>query len=169
MLKIRKLQKKDIKTIIKIMSDFPNAYSEEYISSVKRGSIKWMLSYILSCGNIFDSRSFVLLFDNKVIGHIAYMKDTRSFEGKVYELRALSIDKEFQNKGYGKKLIKYIENKLKKIKAEIIWMQTGGKNKILYYEKLGYKLLCKWENYWGDGKSRYIMLKNLKHAMAKSK
>ncbi len=169
MLKIRKLQKKDIKEIIKIMTGFPDAYSKDYISSTRRGSIKWILSYILSCDDIFNSESFVLLSNDKIIGHIAYMKDIRSFEGKVYELRALAIDKEFQGKGYGKRLIKYIENELRKIKTEIICMQTGGKDEDLYYEKLGYKLLCEWENYWGDGKSRYVMLKNLKYATAKSR
>lgn len=127
----------------------------------KRGGIQWLLNYALSSKDIFDVRNFVLEVDNKIIGHIAYIKDVRCFEGGIYELCALVVDKSHQGKDYGKQLIRHTETELKKINARIAWMQTGEKNKIDYYKKLGYKLIAEWKNYWGINKHRYVMSRSL--------
>ncbi len=160
MLKIRKLQKKDIKSIVGMMFEFPLAYPSNYINSKKRGSIRWFLAYALRSKDKFDIGSFVLEMDHKVIGHIAYFKDDRVFSGGVYEMRALIVDKKYQGKGYGKKLIEYLEEELKKIKARIIWLQTE-KEEADYYKKLGYKLIAVYKNYWGIGKDRFVLGRNL--------
>ena len=159
MVKIRKLQKKDIKAITQMMLEFSDSYPKDYVNSKNRGSIKWLLQYALVSKDKFDVGSFVLELNGKVIGHIAYYKDERSFEGLVYELRALVIDKNYQNKGFGTKLIKYLEKELKKLKARIIWLQTGKKS--VYYKKLGYKLVAIYRNYWAKNKDRYVMARQL--------
>ena len=158
-LKIRKLRKKDIKAIAGIMLEFPGAYPTDYINSKKRGSIRWLLEYALRGKDKFDVGSFVLEANGRVVGHIAYFKDDRAFAGGVYEMRALIVDKEYQGKGCGKKLIKYLEGELKKIKARIIWMQT--EEEASFYEKLGYKMIAIYKNYWGKGRDRYILGRNL--------
>lgn len=160
MLKIRKLQKKDIKSVIGIMLEFPLAYPSNYINSKKRGSIRWLLEYALRSKDKFDIGSFVLEIDNKVVGHIAYFKDDRAFSGGVYEMRALIVDKKHQGKGCGKKLIESLEEELKKIKTRIIWLQTE-KEEVSFYKKVDYKLIAVYKNYWGKGRDRYVFSRDL--------
>jgi GNAT superfamily N-acetyltransferase len=158
---IRDLQKEDISTIIKIMFEFPATYPEDYVNSNKRGSIRWLLNYLLHPEDIYDGGSFVLEVDNKIVGHAAYLKDTRCFEGGVYELRALVVDKKYQNRGYSEKLIKHLESELKKISGRSVWLQTGRKDITSYYKSMGYKSIGKYPNYWGPAKHRYILSKVL--------
>lgn len=160
MLKIRKLQQKDIKTILGIMKEFPESYPSYYVNSLKRGGVKWLLNYAFRVKDIFDAQSFVLETGGKAIGHINYYKDVRSFEGMVYELKALIIDKKYQGKGYGAKLMKFAERKLRKIKARIIWLQTN-KKEAAFYKALGYKPVEVYRNYWGKNRHRYVLLKYL--------
>lgn len=156
-LQIRNLQKEDIPVIIKIMLQFPVTYPKAYVNSDKRGSILWLLKYVLSPEDIYDGGSFVLEVDNQIVGHVAYFRDTRCFEGGVYELRALVVDKKYQNKGYSEQLIKHVENELKKIGGRSVWLQTGRKEMVPYYKSMGYKLIGKYPNYWGTGKHRNTM------------
>lgn len=161
MIKIRKLRGKDIVAIMKIMGDFPDSYPPYYVNSLKRGGIKWLLCYILRVKDIFDAAGFVLEDSGKIIGHIAYWKDVRCFEGGVYELRALVVGKNYQGKGYGEKLIKHAEKELQKIKTRMIWLQAE-KKELAYYRKLGYKKIAIYKNYWGKNRHRFIMGKYLK-------
>ncbi len=159
--KIRNLQKEDIEVITKMMLKFPGSYPANYVNSGKRGGILWLLEYVLSPQDKYDARSFILEEDDQIVGHIAYMSDVRSFECDVYELRALVVDKERQGKDYGKQLFKHAETELQKIKARIIWFQTG-KEEVPYYEKLGYEFLFEWKDYFGAGQHRYIMERKLR-------
>lgn len=143
------------------MQDFPDSYPDYYVNSTKRGGIKWLLQYALSSKDILDVGSFVAELDGKIIGHIAYYKDVRCFEGGVYELRALIVDKNYQQKGYGGDLIAFAEKNLKEIRARIIWLQTE-KEGTPYYEKLGYSLIAVYKDFWGKNRNRYVMGKYLK-------
>lgn len=153
---IRKAQSKDIQNILKLMLNFSGAYPAEYVNSKKRGSIRWLLENIIKAKDKIDSASFVFEEAGEVIGHIAYYKDDRCFEGGVYELRALIVNKKYQHKGCGTLLTKFIEQELKMIKARLIWLQTN-KNETKFYQTLGYKVIAVYKNYWGKGRDRYVL------------
>src|SRR3989344_256588 len=95
---IRNLREGDVEAVLRIMSDFPDAYGASYRDSEKRGGIRWLFHYALSQNDPLDARCFVLELDGKVVGHLAYLKDVRCFEGGVYELRALAVDKDHQKR-----------------------------------------------------------------------
>jgi ribosomal protein S18 acetylase RimI-like enzyme len=156
-LNIRRLKEDDIDYVMEIMAKFPESYPREYLSSNKRGSIKWLLNYLLSPEDDYDGGSYVLVSWGSIIGHIAYIKDVRCFEGGVYELSAFVVDKDYQGKSFGKKMIEFAENMIRKLGGRIIWLQT--ESKMGYFEKLGYKEIAVFPNYWGKGRDRHIKFK----------
>jgi len=156
---LRPTTKKDVSKICKLMLPFPDLYAEYYVNSKKRGGIKWLLKYALKAGDEYDAKSYVAELDGKIVGHIAYYKDIHCFQGGVYGIRALVVDKNKRGKGYSKILIRHIENELKKIDARIAWMQTDKKSH-KYYLSQKYFLVCIFKNFWGKGLDRYVLSKN---------
>ena len=74
--------------------------------------------------------------DNKIIacGGYSYKKD------KIYSIERLATLPEYRNLGVGKKLMGYIENKVKDIGGEIVEIHVTDKNTVLkeWYKKQGY-------------------------------
>ena len=54
-----------------------------------------------------------------------------------YQMRGLCVDDSFQNRGIGKKLVKKVEEKLKKLKIDNIWM-NARESAIQFYLNLNY-------------------------------
>ena len=157
---IRDTRREDIDKICKIMCFFPDSYHENYVNSIKRGGVKWLLRYAIESKDKYDIKLYVMEKNKQIIGHIAYYKDVRCFQGGVYEMQALAIDSDKTNRGNGKALLKHVENELKKINARILWLQT---NKYFYefYLNQGYYLVGIFKNYWGKYSDRYLLSKNL--------
>ncbi|TAN57572.1 GNAT family N-acetyltransferase [Patescibacteria group bacterium] len=156
MQKIRQLRENDIKAIVLMMLEWPSSYPRGYVLSYKRGGIRWLLHYIVKEDNSLEGQSWVLEINKGVIGHIAYLKDVRCFEGGVYELRGIVVHEDFQKKNYGTKLIRHALKELRKIKARLVWLQTG-EAATQYYRKLGFELIAEYKHYWGENKHRYVM------------
>lgn len=153
---IRDLRRGDIKHILKIMAQFPDAYPPLYRNAKTRGGIVWLLNYALSCHDPIDARSFVLEVDDQIAGHIAYLRDVRCFEGGVYELRAMVLDRQYYRMGYGEDLVEYLLEELKKIKTRLVWLQTG-KYSMSFWHKCGFKQIARYPNYWPKFRSRHIL------------
>lgn len=157
---IRDLRKDDRNAIAAMMRDFPDAYPQYYVDSLELGGIRWLFQYALASKDPAEVKSFVLEVAGIRAGHIAYLRDSRSFKGQVYEIRALVIDKQYQGEDFGKILIRYTLSELKNIGARLVWLQTGKKS-VSYYKKLGFSLIARYKHYWGEGKTRYVMGKYL--------
>ena len=54
-----------------------------------------------------------------------------------YQMRGLCVDDSFQNRGIGKKLVKKVEEKLKKLKIDNVWM-NARESAIQFYLNLNY-------------------------------
>lgn len=74
--------------------------------------------------------------DEKLAGSIRLLKD-----GDCAEIKRLSVSKDFQKRGIGRKLM----NEIEKYSGELsrLWLFTGGQSyiNIELYKKLGYKII----------------------------
>ena len=127
---IKKINKKFIDEIIRLhkISIFPlwNKQGRKY-------SIKGVRNFVM---NIFDKgKIFGYFLNKKFIGVIGF-----TIEKDIAEVDFLLIDPNFQEKGIGKKLMEFVEKRVKN-KANKIILQVLIKNKAVgFYKKLGYKI-----------------------------
>lgn len=106
--------------------------------------------------------AYIIEKDNKIIGHINYSKGKIIYKDKEINaiiLGPISIDKEFQNKGYGTKLIKHTINIIKEKNIPFI-IVVGDKK---YYHRFGFETASKYNIYLEgtkeDEKSDFFMIK----------
>jgi len=91
-----------------------------------------------------NNKEIFCLFENKrYAGHLCFGKHLISppFVKSVF-IEELAIKKEFRNKGFGTKLIKYLIDYCKKNKIQVIFVSAGDytKNKaLIFYKNLGFK------------------------------
>ena len=94
---------------------------------------------------------------NEIVGFIIIIQDR---EDRV-NLINLVISKQYQNKGYGSHLLKYTLNKIKEMNnIEVIVLNVNSKNKVAIslYQKFGFRIVQKIENYYRLKKSAYLMI-----------
>ncbi|SFG09466.1 Acetyltransferase (GNAT) domain-containing protein [Desulfotomaculum arcticum] len=97
-------------------------------------------------------QGFLLLADNNVIGFIAG-HSKRSDQGKIFYLAELCISKEIQGKGYGSKLLSFLEEVLIKenVKSVYLLTSTGGSAEAFYKN-----------NHYDVNENRTVMKKDLR-------
>ena len=113
---------------------------------------------------ILKNTFFLKLIDddtsNQIIGFIIVIQDR---EDSV-NLINLLIRKQYQSKGYGSHLLKYTLNKIKEMNnIEVIVLNVNSKNKVAIwlYQKFGFQIVQKIENYYRQKKSAYLMILNI--------
>ena len=83
-----------------------------------------------------NKEGYILLNDNKAIGLLRY----NFFWDNIPFCTMLLIDKNFQNKGYGKKMMEFWENEMKLQGHKIVLTSTQVDEKAQhFYRKLGYQ------------------------------
>jgi GNAT superfamily N-acetyltransferase len=86
-------------------------------------------------------KTFVALFENKVVGFITSIQALSvGFEIGYLHIQGLAVQKELQNKGIGTKLLKYVEDYSKEKGFSSIILCSGFKRKDAhaFYEHNGY-------------------------------
>jgi len=97
---------------------------------------------------------------NEIVGFIIVSQDQ---EDRV-NLINLLISKQYQNKGYGSHLLKYTLYKIQEMNnIEVIVLNVNSKNKVAIwlYQKFGFRIVQKIENYYQQKKSAYLMILNI--------
>lgn len=98
--------------------------------------------------DIFKKRNFyVSKYEGKIVGVAALHVESKDI-GKISWVYLLP---EFQRRGIGTALIKYLECEARKIGLKKLWLRTIGKARwaVSFYEKLGYEIRGKTEMPWG--------------------
>lgn len=115
-------------------------------------------------GDDFTStQHFGLYQDNKIQGVISVFENNNLlFEDKnQMQIRGMAVLENNQGKGFGKLLVKHVEETLKLQNTGLIWF-NARENAVGFYEKMGYKKI-------GDSFEipdvgiHYIMWKKLNH------
>lgn len=113
---------------------FNNVFTKS--ESKKEGKIVGDLSFKLA--QIIDQKDIIAIeskIDDKIIAFIFLTKLNYNQNYSVYLLAPVAVDPNFQNKGLGKKIIKYAIKHLKTKKIDLL--MTYGDPR--YYSKIGFK------------------------------
>lgn len=96
--------------------------------------------------------------ENKCIGFIWY-RINGTFDKYPY-LHMIVVDKKFQSKGIGKTLIYYFENVIT-VNYDKVFLMVGVLNERArrLYEKLNYKVVGAFSDFYIDGVEEYLMMK----------
>ena len=113
---------------------------------------------------ILKNTFFLKLIDDdiskKIVGFIIVIQD---LEDRL-NLINLLISKQYQNKGYGSYLLQYTLNKIKEMNnIEVIVLNVNSKNEVAIwlYQKFGFRIVQKIENYYRQKNSAYLMILNI--------
>ena len=104
----------------------------------------YIVHHLRNDPSFIDDLAFVIEKDKKIIGHINYSIGKLNFENGKYEdaavLGPVSIDENYQNKGYGSKIIEYSLKKAENKNIPFIFV-IGDEN---YYQKFGFESASKY-------------------------
>ncbi|MEA3248675.1 MAG: GNAT family N-acetyltransferase [Nanoarchaeota archaeon] len=130
-MKIRKATRKDYKKIAEIyrLCFTKKDYNEVWTQSMTLKKINFLSRY---CD------IFVTLIDKKIIGFVA-VNPSKWYVGRFADIEEIGIGPKYQNRGYGKQLLKFIEDYYKK-KDYSYLIFTVNKTSKAYrkYKKMGY-------------------------------
>ncbi|MPM85852.1 Mycothiol acetyltransferase [bioreactor metagenome] len=105
---------------------------------------------------------YVIKSQDKTIGYcMYYLKPELSFKGlrKKSVIFSIAIDKEFRNRGFGRKLLKESikEMKINNVSAIFLYVNVNNVPAVKLYEKTGFTILNEVENICGKNERCYKM------------
>ncbi len=109
-----------------------------------------------------ERHGFVATDEDKFVGcssGLAYKSD-QGYNAYFF-LTDLIVEKEYRKHGYGKELLKLLENKIKALGVKYIWTWTAGYEAPGFYTKQGYEVFATFENWYPSGHSRIGFVKKL--------
>ena len=131
-MKIRKATKKDLQEIGKLMKEEfskPPFKEKDPINSVLKS-----LNFYYKIGEIYIAK------EKEIVGVIVF-KIEQHWEGKVIIIEDLAVKKEYQKRGVGKDLMKFVGEYAKNKKIKSILFTTHKESKAMkFYRSLGYKI-----------------------------
>jgi len=119
----------------------------------------WSKSYIGKLSQRYPQDFVVANFSKKVVGYILGYKKPNG----LGSIKTLAVNPNFRQQGIGTKLVNFTTKRLKKESVKEVFLHTRTKNQIaiLFYKKLGFKILKKIENYYKNGDNAYLMVKKI--------
>ncbi len=77
------------------------------------------------------------------------------------ELLIIVVHPDFQNQGYGKKMMEFYFNLIKGKSKSVLSTHENNAGAIKFYQSLGYKIVKKLPDQYGDGQTRVLFEKYL--------
>jgi len=140
----------DLKKVLESIELFPSEFLDE------------MISDYFSNANSEDIWLTKVL-DNKCIA-IAYCAPEKFTDG-TYNLYAIGVTKEFQGKGTGGEMMRYVEELLTRKSARLLLVETSGDPQFeltrRFYDGLGYKKEAVIREFWKEGEDKIVFWKKL--------
>ncbi len=129
-------------------------YEDEIFREASVGN--WNIKPFSKYGKVF-----ALLSEKDEI--VSVIEVLSSFDREKAYLYGVSTSKQFQGKGYGKKLLDYVLKYLIKIGIKIVELTVDEDNIIAQnlYSQFGFKIVENLSNEYGDNVPRYLMQLNV--------
>ena len=150
---IRKVIASDIEAL-KMVLDSSGLFPSEYLEEM-------MAEYLsdLASGEIW----FTYVQDGQPVG-FGYCVPEKLTDG-TYNLLAIAVDKTVQGTGIGSKMVKYLEDELKRQQKRILIVDTSGSDDFAltrsFYLKAGYTNAATIKDFWKDGEDKVTFYKRL--------
>ena len=153
MLKIKKLERKDINDSLKIII--------ETRAATKKKEAKWLMELSLKKGfHALKPAYYILFKDDKIIGVSGLYQDYEDPD-TVRWLDYLAVTPKLQREGYGTVMLKNLENICKKEKVNTLCVFTDNQKAINFYKKNKFKIFGKIKNYFSHSDSKVWLYKKL--------
>ena len=155
---IRQIKENDINELIELF------YESDLMSDIRSE-----LSSLIKCsnGNTSESNMWILTDDsNYIYGACGYYKDPIDPDD-VYWLNHFVVRPEYRNKGYGVRLLTFVQIEIEKLKGITfcLWSSSthlnAKKNAIHIYHKFGFKECGRIKDFWYTGIDKIFMVKKL--------
>ncbi len=172
---IRQAKSNDFESILKIEKNSAHPFYEKYPQR-KKGIAKWLKRRFSKKDNEFyvyvdednisnpdnNNNDDFQNSDDKIIAYVAFKKNFSAPDS--CEIICLSVLKEKQNQGIGRKMTKFIEMRAKELNFKRIFLYTGKENVNAqhFYEKLNYKKINEFPDFYGCGDTAILYGKLLK-------
>jgi len=165
MISIRKAEAADV-TIIQHLAE--RIWYPTYRSIISEEQIQYMLTHIYGLQNINSQiaknvQTYLLLFEDEMpVGFASF--SPRAENPEVYKLHKLYCLIETKGKGYGKALIKEVEQRISEMGITILELNVNRNNPAKgFYEKMGYEIAYEEDIPIGDfWMNDFVMRKMLK-------
>lgn len=156
---IRKLKLGDRNEILRILTN-THHFSDEEINVAME-----LIDIYLNDVNQKDY--IIYVYENegtkKAEGYICYGR--RPLTDWSYDLYWIAVDPNIHGKGIGSKLVKFMEDDLKKSKGRLVLIETSGKaeyeNERRFYTKNGYEVQTVIKDFYRSGEDLFVYRKYL--------
>ncbi len=151
--KIKNLNKKDIPACLKII--FRTGVSSS------RAEAKKVMHFSLAPGiKPFNPNYYTLWLDDKIIGVSGLYHDYEDPKNIMW-MDYFAVLPEYQKQGHGTKMLENLENICKKGKVKMLCVFTDKEGALEFYQKKGFKICGRIENYYNKGKPRVWLFKKI--------
>lgn len=152
---IRRVMRKDIPRISEILSSAGNFTDEELNTAIE------LVEEALQKGESSGYLVSVLESGGRVEGYVCY-GPTPLTDG-TYDLYWIAVGSESQGRGYGKRLLQYVEKDVRNRGGRLLVIETSSQERyrstIRFYESNGYELVARIRNFYKIGDDKLIYLK----------
>ena len=157
-MEIRRVQQSDRHRIAEILSDVRNFNEEEVRIALE------LVDDALEKGKQSDYQAFVLVEEDAVVqGYICYGKTPLT--DSTFDFYWLAVAPEAQGKGYGRNLIYFVEEQVKKAGGTILVLETSSletySRTVRIYVECGYEIVARIKNFYRPGDDKIILTKEL--------
>ena len=152
---IRKAKENNFESILNVEKNSGHPFYEKYPKR-KEGIPAWLKRRFSEKNN-----EFYVYVKKEIIAYIALKKEFPAPNSG--EIICLSVLTKEQKKGIGKELVKFAEKRLEKLGFTRVFLYTGKENNNAqkFYEKLDYKKINEFPNYYGTGDTAILFGKIL--------
>jgi aminoglycoside 6'-N-acetyltransferase I len=152
---IRKLEKQDRSVLKKILEDTKHFNDEEINVAME------LIDLHINNVNQKDYIIYVFVDDGKTAGYICYGR--RPLTEGTYDLYWIAVDPNIHGKGIGSRLVKFMEEDVKKLGGTMILIETSGKAEYEgergFYTKVGYDVQTVIKDFYRKGDDLFIYRK----------
>lgn len=154
---IRRATDKDFESILFVEQNSNHPFYEKYPRR-KKGISPWLKRRFSEKNN-----EFYVYEKDKIIAYVALKKEFPAPNSG--ELICLSVLVKEQRRGIGKELAQFVEERMRELGLTRIFLYTGKENinAQRFYEKLNYKKINEFPNYYGKGDMAILYGKCLKN------
>ena len=150
---IRKVMVADLEGLKKVL-DSSGLFPPEYLSDM-------ISEYLSNPGS--EEIWFTYVQDSEPIG-FGYCVPEKLTDG-TYNLLAITVDKISQGNGIGSKMLKYLEDELKRQQKRILIVDTSSSEDFVltrsFYLKAGYTNAATIKDFWKDGEDKVTFYKRI--------
>lgn len=150
---IRATTREDIEGLKQVLDSsklFPSEFLDEMISNY--------------FNNPHSEEIWFTCLDEQIIVGFGYCVPERLTNG-TYNLLAIAVRNDLQGKGIGRKMMEYIEQRLKENKKRVLIVETSSLDQYeltrKFYENLNYKKEAIIRDFWKEGEDKIVYWKKI--------